>query len=320
MRDRTGRTIGLVVVLCGLALSLPGWGQYREYYVFGRVLDTQKNPLAGVEVTVKDVLSNRSFTLKTKKDGAFKFSGLPHATYKVMFKKDGYAPKEDTWKFATPQDTMQKIEIPEVVLASQAQVEEAGRLKAMEGQVKAAFEKIGQQKDYDGAILILKDVLAKNPEDSNALYLIGLSYSKKQMYPEAIGALEQVARLTPQYAPAHFELAICHQKQGDKGKALEQYQKTLELDPGNPDAAYNAGLILFGLSRVDEALASFEKALKIKPGDPAYLEMAGRCYINQGNFPKAIEVLEQVKGLLTDPERIKFLDDLISKLKEQIKK
>lgn len=320
MIRRTGLTIGLLVILMGLALASPGFGQYREYYVTGRVLDTQKNPLEGVEITLRDTLSNRSFTLKTKKDGTFKFAGLPHATYKVTFKKEGYAAKEDDWKLATSQDTMKRIEMPAVVLASQVQFEEAGRLKEMEGQVKEAFEKIGQQKDYDGAIALLKDVLAKNPRDTNALYLIGLSYSKKQMYGEAIEALTRVVQEAPKFAPANFELAICYQGQGEKEKALEYYRKTIELDPGNPDAAYDAGLILFNLGRIDEALASLERALKIKPGDPSYLEMAGRCFINLGNFAKAVEYLEQAKGSLTDPERIKFLDDLIAKLKEQIKK
>lgn len=318
MKNRGGRIFSLFVLGMSLILILPGSGQFREYYVFGKVLDTQKNPLEGVEITVRDVLSNRSYTIKTKKDGEFKFVGLPHATYKVVFEKEGYAVKEDEWKLATPQDTMQKIEMPAVVLASQIQVEEAGRLKEMEGQVKEAFEKI-RQKDYDGGIVILKDVLAKNPKDSNALYLVGLSYCKKQMYAEAIAALTQVVQLVPKFPPAYFELGICYQNQGEKEKALEYFQKTLELDANNPDAAYNAGLILFGLNRVDEALANFEKALKAKPGDPEYLEMAGRCYINQGNYAKAIEYLEQVKSVLTDPERIKFLDDLIAKLKEQIK-
>ena len=319
MKNRTGQIICLFVSLAGLILILPGAGQFREYYVFGKVMDTQKNLLEGVEITVRDVLSNRSYTIKTKKDGEFKFVGLPHATYKVIFQKEGYAVKEDEWKFATPQDTMQRIEIPAVVLVSQAQLEEAGRLKEMEGRLKEAFEKI-RQKDYDGGIAILKEVLAKNPEDSNALYLIGFGFSKKQMYAEAIEALTRVIQLAPKFPQAYFELAICYQNQGEKEKALECYQETLALDENNPDAAYNAGLILFGLNRADEALVNFEKALKLKPGDPEYLEMAGRCYINQGDFPKAIEYLEQAKGVLTDPERVKFLDDLIVKLKEQIKK
>jgi len=318
MKNRAGLIICLSVLFIGLVLVVPGSSQYREYYVFGKILDTQKNPLEGVEITVRDVLSNRSYTIKTKKDGEFKFAGLPHATYKVVFKKEGYAAKEDEWGFSTPQDSMQKVEIPAVVLASQAQVEEAGRLKEMEGQIKEAFEKI-RQKDYDGGIAILKEALAKNPKDANALFLIGFGYSKKQMYEEAIGALTEVIALAPNFAQANFELAICYQNQGEKEKALEYFQKTLELDANNPDAAYNAGLILFGLNRVDEALSNFERALKVKPGDPEYLEMAGRCYINQGNYARAIEYLEQAKGAMTDPDRIKFLDDLIARLKEQIK-
>jgi tetratricopeptide (TPR) repeat protein len=139
------------------------------------------------------------------------------------------------------------------------------------------------------------------------------------MYAEAVEALTQVIQLAPKFPPANFELAICYQKQGEKEKALEYYQKTVDLDANNADAAYNAGLILFGLNRVEEALANFESALKAKPGIPEYLEMAGRCYINQGDFAKAIEYLEQAKGAVTDPERVKFLDSLIAKLKEQIK-
>lgn len=320
MNSRTGPLIRLLILSIPLLLALPGWGQYREYYVSGRVLDTQKSPLEGVEITARDVLSNRSFTFKTKKNGEFKFVGLPHATYKVVFKKDGYAAKTDEWKFAAPQDTMKRVEVPAVVLATQAQAREEGQLKAMEGQVKTAFEMIGQQKDYDGAIAILNEVLAKNPADTNALYLIGLSYSKKRMYAEAVDPLARVVQQVPKFAPAQFELAVCYQNRGEKDLALACYRKVLELDPGNPDAAYNAGLILFGMSRADEALADFERALQVKPEDPEYLEMAGRCYINQGNYAKAIEYLDKAKGGLTDPEKIKLLDDLIAKLKEQIKK
>lgn len=319
MKNRIGQLFGLFVLWAGLVLPLPGSGQYREYYVFGKVLDTQKNPLEGVEITVRDVLSNRSYTVKTKKDGEFKFAGLPHATYKVAFKKEGYAAKEDDWKFATPQDTMQKIEIPAVVLATQAQVEEAGRMKEMEGQIKEAFEKI-IQKDYDISITILKDALAKDPKDSNALYLIGLSYSKKQMYVEAVEALTQVIQLAPRFPPAYFELGVCYQQQNDLEKALEYYQKNLDLDPTNVESVYNSGLILFGLNRVDEALARFEMALSLKPDDPAFLEMAGRCYIHRADFEKAVDCLEKARAGYTDQEKVKFLDDLIAKLKEQIKK
>jgi len=74
------------------------------------------------------------------------------------------------------------------------------------------------------------------------------------------------------------------------------------------------------MGRIDEALNLFEKALALKPDDPAFLEMAGRCYINKEDFAKAIEYLEKAKTGYNDPERAKFLDELIATLKTQIKK
>jgi len=319
MRYRIHRCVLVLIALFILAQFHPVHGQYREYYFYGKVLDPQKEPLADVKILLRDVKTSRSYSVKTNKKGEFKLAGLPHGIYKVTFKKEGYALKEDEWRFTIRQDTMQKVEIPPVTLVSETQLQEAMRLKEMEGVVKEATEKI-RQRDYDGAITMLKDVLAKDPKDPNALYLIGMSYSKKQMYTEAIEALTQVVQLAPNFPPAQFELAICYQNQGDKDTALEHYRKTLELDSNNPDAAYNAGLILFGQNRMDEALVLFEKAMSLRPDDPAYFEMAGRCEIHQGNLVKAIEYLEKAKTGNTDSEKVKFLEDLIAKLKEQIKK
>ena len=319
MRYRIHRCVLVLIALFFLAQFHPVHGQYREYYFYGKVLDPQKEPLADVEILLRDADTSRSYSVKTNKKGEFKLAGLPHGIYKVTFKKEGYALKEDEWRFATRHNTMQKVEIPPVTLVSETQLQEAMRLKEMEGELKGATEKI-RQRDYDGAITMLEDVLAKDPKDLNALYLIGMSYSKKQMYTEAIEALIQVVQLAPNFPPAQFELAICYQNRGDKDTALAHYRKTLELDSNNPDAAYNAGLILFGQNSVDEALAFFEKAVSLRPDDPAYLEMAGRGEIHQGNLVKAIEYLEKAKTGYSDPEKIQFLEDLIGKLKEQIKK
>jgi tetratricopeptide (TPR) repeat protein len=319
MKSRSPQLFSAFTLMTILILALPGTAQYREYYFYGKVLDTQKTPLEKVEIALQDVQTSRSYFVKTNKKGEFKFAGLPHGTYKVTFKKEGYATKEDEWRFETPQDTMQKTEIPDIILVTLAQVEKQQQLKEMQGVVKEASDKIGQR-DFDGAVSLLKGVLEKDPKDVNALYLIGLSYARKKMFPEAMEALTQVVEISPKFPPAYFELAICYQQQNDTDRALEFYQKTIELDPNNADAAYNSGLILFGKNRVDEALVLFEKALSLKPEEAAFLEMAGRCYINQAKFEKAIEYLEKAKAGYTDQEKIKFLDDLITKLKEQIKK
>ena len=319
MRYHFHRLFLVLIPLFIVSQFYPVYGQYREYYLYGKVLDPQKEPLADVEILLRDIDTSRSYNVKTNKKGEFKLAGLPHGIYKVTFRKEGYALKEDEWRFEKSQDTMQRVEIPPIILVSETQLQEMRQLKEMEGAVKEAKEKI-RQGDYDEAIAKLEDVLAKDPKDPNALYLIGMGYSKKQMYTEGIEALTQVVQLVPNFPPAHFELAVCYQNQGDQETALEHYRKTLELDPNNPDAAFNAGLILFGSNEIEEALALFEKAVSLRPNDPAYLEMTGRCEIHKGNLANAVEYLEKAKTGYVDPEKIKFLEDLIAKLKEQIKK
>jgi Flp pilus assembly protein TadD len=320
MRHRTSWLIGTIMLVFALGLVFPGFGQYREYNISGKVVDTQKKPLEGVEIALRDIATSRSYILKTKKDGSFRFAGLPHGVYKVVFKKEGFAVKEDEWRFETPHDTMQKVEIPDVVLAAQEVIQEAQRMKEAAAEVKESAEMI-KQGDYDGALVKLKAILERDPNDSNAHYLIGMAYLKKKMWSEAVGPFLRVTELSPKFAAAYYQLGICHQQMNEKENPLLDYQKAMDLDPANPDVPYNSGLILFGLNRIDESLALFEKTLSVKPDDPAALEMAGRCYIHQANFQKALDYLEKAKaGYATDAERVRFLDDLISKLKEQIKK
>ena len=319
MRNRTCRFLGLIALIGISVLAVPGLAQYREYYITGQILDTKKNPIAEAEINLRDVKTSRGYSIKTGKKGEFKFAGLPHGVYAVEIVKEGYALKQDEWKFETPQDMMQKVEIPAITLVSQTQVAEIQKLKEAESGVKEAADLI-RNNDPDGAIAKLKGLLATNPNDPNALFLIGMAYAKKTMHAEAQAAFLQVTELAPKFAAAFYQLGVASQGLDQPEKALEAYGKTSELDPSNPDAFYNSGLIQFKLMRIDEALTAFEKAVNLRPDDPAYLEMAGRCYINKADYTKAIEYLERAKTGYNDPDRTKFLDELIVTLKAQIKK
>jgi tetratricopeptide (TPR) repeat protein len=306
----------VVALLGALLLAGPALSQHREYYVRGKVLDTLAKPIPGVQIRLLDVATSRSYQIKTDKEGIFKFAGLPHGAYEVTFSCEGYAAKKDEWKLETPQERMQRVDLPDVVLVSQAQVQEVESLKESEAAVKQAAESLGKG-DTDGAIAAVQGLLAKKPDEVNALFLLGLSYAKKQMYREALTPLIRVTELSPAFAGAWFELGGCRRKLGDAPQALFAYEKALELDPKNADAAYNAGLILFETNRIDEALARFEQGLELKPQDPDLLDMAGRCCIHQQKWDRAVELLEKARAATTDPAKAAFLDELVRKIKPQ---
>ncbi len=317
MRLATANKLGAAALGAAL-LAAPAAAQYREYYIQGKVLDQQKAPIAGAEVRLLDATTSRTYRTKTDAKGLYKLAGLPHAVYKVTITRDGYLPFEDEWKFETLQTQMKKVDVNDVVLASQAQVQHAAQLKEAEAGVKKASEKI-RSGDFDGAIALLDEVLSRNPSDANALFYLGLSRAGKQQHKEAIEALTKVTELQPEFPGAWLQLGICYGKLGDTEKALAAYDKDLKLEPGNAPALYNAGLLLFEANRVDEALARFEQGIAAKPSDPDLLDMAARCYIHEGKLDRALEYLERARAAAPDPNRAALLDALIAKVKAQMK-
>ncbi len=318
MRYPTRSAIHAAAVLATLILASSALAQYREYYARGRVLDEQKKPLPDVEITLVDPSTSRTFRMKTDQKGEFKFAGLPHAKYDVTLARDGYVTAKDTWKFDAVQERMQKVDVPDVVLVSQAHAAHVEQMKEADAGVKKASEKI-RGGDFDGAVALLEPVLAKDPADVNALFYLGLARAAKQQYREAVEPLTRVTELQPTFPGAWLQLGICHAKLGETDKALSAYDKNLQLEPASTAALYNSGLLLFDANRVDEALARFEQGVALKPADPDLLDMAARCYINQGKFDRAAEHLEKARAATTDPARIAQLDALIAQVKARIK-
>jgi tetratricopeptide (TPR) repeat protein len=287
--------------------------QYREYFIRGRVVDTEKRPIAGVAIRLMDQATSRSFDMKTGKDGGFKFAGLPHGIYQATLTRDGYPTTKVEWRFESPQDSMQKVEIPEIVLASQEQVQKVARVKEAESVVKDAAEQI-QRGALDDALPALAALVEKEPGNVNAWYFLGLGRAGKHEYREAAFALSRVTELQPSFPGAYFELGVCEQHLNDAEKALASFERSLAIDPKNADAAYNAGLLLFQANRVDEAAARFEQGLETRPEDPELLEMAGRCDVHAGKLERARERLEKARAFATDPAKAAFLRDLLAQI------
>jgi tetratricopeptide (TPR) repeat protein len=314
MRHETARRAATLAALGALLLAVPAHAQYREYYVRGRVLDTQKKPLADAQIDVVDPETSRAYHMQTDEKGEYKYAGLPHALYKVTYSHPGYVSVSDEWKLQDVQERMQKVDVRDVYLQSQAMAREVQRREGVKAGVEEAGEKI-RKGDLDGALAAARKVLAESPQDPNALFYLGLAYAGKKAFTEAVDSLTRVTELTPDFPSAWFELGVCYRALGEPDKALAAYDQNLKLDPDNADSAYNSGLILFEQNRMDDALARFEKGLAAKPDDTELNDMAGRCYLHQGKLDVALEHLEKARATATDPEKIALLDKLIEQAK-----
>jgi len=83
-----------------------------------------------------------------------------------------------------------------------------------------------QAGDAAGAIVILKDVTAKEPSNARAWRVLGFASLKAKDPGAAIAAYERSLELEPGFPQAMYNLAVGHALQGDRDKAFDWLAKT----------------------------------------------------------------------------------------------
>jgi tetratricopeptide (TPR) repeat protein len=295
----------------------PALGQDREYHIVGKVLDVNKQPIAGVTVEMRERTSRRGFRTSSDAEGKFKLVGLPHGTYDVKVSKPGYQARTAEWDLHEAQDTLRKVEFDPFVLLSESQVSEIQHDTKLRGLLDKATALV-KSGDFDGALGVAATMLAESPDDVNALYIRGLCLLQKGQLDDATTSLEKVIQLAPGFAAARLQLAVCYERRGDKERALAGYDAALQLEPENLVALYNAGVLRYNAGHAAEALPYFEKAVRVKPDDDNSLEMAGYCQLQALKHAEALSYLERARALITDPARAGTLDEILKELRPRV--
>jgi tetratricopeptide (TPR) repeat protein len=310
------RWLGLAALL--VAAASPSAAQEREYYITGKVLDANKQPIAGVVIELRERESRRAYRISTDAHGVYKLVGLPHGIYEVQVTKPTYKERSFEWDLHQPQDRLCKVEYDPLVLLSEAQVTEIKRDTQLKTELEEATARV-RDGEFDKALDVLAKMLADSPDDVNALYLSGICRLQKGQFEAATGLLEKVVQLAPDFVAARVQLAACYEQHGDKDRALETYDAALKREPGNLLALYNAGVLHYNAGRAAQALPYFEKAVRVKPDDDKSLEMAGYCQLQALEYSEALDYLERARALITDPQRAAALDEILKELRPRVR-
>ncbi len=290
--------------------------QSREYRVSGTVLDTDKRPIAGAAVEMRERTSRTAFRVTSDERGAFRMIGMPHGIYDVKVAKPGYRTRTDEWNLSEPQDSLKRVEINPYVLMSEGQVAEVARNTRLRAELDEALGLI-RKEESAAALVVLEKMLAEEPDDANAHYLTGLCQMQQGQFEPAAASLRRAAELSPGFAAAHTNLAICYEKLKDTKSALASYEKTLVLEPDNLIALYNTGALRYNAGEAAAALSYFERILKTRPDDDRALEMAGYCELQALQYTKALAYLERARPLITDAERAAAMDEILKDLRRR---
>jgi Flp pilus assembly protein TadD/replication-associated recombination protein RarA len=129
---------------------------------------------------------------------------------------------------------------------------------------------------------------------------LGIAYSKKGEYDQAIEAFCKALELKPDLHEAWNNLGVAYDTKGEYDRAIEAYRKALELKPDLHEAWYNLG-VAYGMKReLDQAIEALHKALELQPDDPQAWNDLGVAYGIKGEYDQAIKACRKALELKPD--------------------
>ena len=141
---------------------------------------------------------------------------------------------------------------------------------------------------HDEARRLVKNVLREDPDNINALNLMGSICMAQNLYSDAEAFLRKSVGLAPDFAVAWTTLSMSLKEQGNVEEAVEAMGKALSLEPAHAEWHSQMGSLLMVWGKEERALVSFESALAIKPHHAGALLSKGHVLKTMGNQDDAI--------------------------------
>jgi tetratricopeptide (TPR) repeat protein len=176
-------------------------------------------------------------------------------------------------------------------------------------------ENLNAMGDRDEALRRLGNIVRANPEDIDALSVLGDLQRTAQLYGEAAETYTKVLVLTGGNRPGdwrfYYVRGIAYERNKEWPRAEADFKRALELRPDQPQV-----LNYLGYSWVDQglnlvpALEMIEKAVEAAPNDGYIVDSLGWAFYRLGRYDEAVEALERAVQLRpNDPEINDHLGD-----------
>lgn len=125
---------------------------------------------------------------------------------------------------------------------------------------------------------------------------------------EAELLLRSILASEPNHAPSLHLLGLIAHQTGHSPDAAELIQGAVAVDPNDAEYRNHLGLVLFALGRLDEAIAEFHKVIELQPEFADARNSLGAALKRKGNVDQAIIWYRQAIALRSDfPEALNNL-------------
>ena len=147
---------------------------------------------------------------------------------------------------------------------------------------------------------LYRAILDAEPDQFDALHLLGVIRLQQRRIEEAVGLIEAALRVRPNVVEARSNLAKGLALLGRDEKAVEQFDRALAIRPDDPGTLVDRGRVLARLARHGDALASFQRAIAINPNNFAAHYLLGRVRQALDRHNEALASFDQALAIKRD--------------------
>lgn len=129
-------------------------------------------------------------------------------------------------------------------------------------------------------------------------------FFSKEYYDDALSLYLRILSVTTDDVQVYEKAGYCHQKGGEYDKALEKYSMASIIDPKSWTLK-KMGFCLRKLGKPLEAVKVFQRVLKSDPEDLYAVLMSAHCYLDSGEYDKALSHYFRIE--YDDPGNVRVL-------------
>jgi predicted O-linked N-acetylglucosamine transferase (SPINDLY family) len=140
----------------------------------------------------------------------------------------------------------------------------------------------------DEAERIYREILAGDPSQPDALYLLGTIYYQRGAWSSAHLFLRKAISARPRHAETHNNLGLVLDRLNRTDEAREAFDRALAMDPNYADALYNRANLDRQAKDWGRAEKGYRRALERRPGWGEALDNLGLTLRMMGRFEEAL--------------------------------
>ena len=184
-------------------------------------------------------------------------------------------------------------------------------VQGLSARLRIAAIHVGARR-FDEASKLVAEVLAKNPQDNDALILRGNLALEKNDPASAIADLRAVLRDQPRAVGLLRTLARAYLANGDTALAEDSLRSAMEVAPTDVPVRIELAQLLTQTGRAGPAVAMLEETVKSAPGNVAAREALVRGYIGAKDLESGRRAAEDLKLTAPDHANGPYLAGLIA--------